>query len=357
MLDKSSDIEKNCNPGVTVYVPAFNAEATIKEALDSILAQTYRNFDVVVINDGSTDQTRKIILEYEKTKKVRLINHTVNKGVAKIYNEIYKICTSEFICIYHADDTYEPQILEKSVAVLKADKELGICFALSSSFMKHIPDEFKKSNSRVIKFNKKNLFLALMKYYNFLVAPTACIRTSVIKECDLKMGKTELLPKLVQGDSGCDLQMWLDLGDLSGLAVINEPLINWKQHQGQLSRTTKKGLKTVSDFVNVIEYNIEKKYLDYIPTESRRYFELIKFKELNIAALNGFLDFDEDAYAKNILSAAQVLKGIKFSFLNNRWARKKIVKYILFHYLLRICRFISHRWALNYVKIKFFAEF
>ncbi|MDC3090367.1 glycosyltransferase family 2 protein [Paracoccaceae bacterium] len=357
MLNQTLDIQKDFKPFVTVYVPAYNAEATIKEALDSILAQTYKNFDIVVINDGSTDRTREIILEYKKTKKVRLINHVVNRGVTKIYNEIYKICGSEFICIYHADDTYDPKILEKSVAVLRANKELGICFALSSHSMAHVPDEFKQSNSNVIKFNKQKLFLALMKYYNFLVTPTACIRTSVIKACNIKMGKEELLPKLVQGDSGCDLQMWLDLGDFSGLAVINEPLINWRQHQGQLSRTTKKGLKTVSDFVNVIEYNIENKYLDHIPKDSRKFFELIKFKELNIAALNGLLDFDEEAYDKSISSAMKALKNIKFSFLYNRWARKKILKYVLFHYFLRSCRFISHRLALNYIKIKYFADF
>lgn len=91
-----------------------------------------------------------------------------------------------------------------------------------------------------------------------MLPPTACMRTSVIRVCNIKMGKAELLPKLVQGFSGCDLQMWLDIGEFSVLAVVNEPLINLRQHKVQLSRTTKKGIKTVLDFVNFIEYNVEK---------------------------------------------------------------------------------------------------
>lgn len=357
MLKNTPNINSDFAPFVTVYMPAYNAVATIREALDSILNQTYENFEIVVINDGSTDDTSKIISEYKRANKITAIDHMTNKGIAATYNEIYDICKSDFICIYHADDVYKPQILEKSVAVLKGDKDIGICFSLSSGLQKHAPDNFRQSNSDIVIFNKQKLFLALMKYYNFIVCPTACIRTSTIKSVNLKWGKIDLSPRLVQGDSGTDLQMWLDLASISNLAIINEPLINWRQHPDQMSRTTKKGLKTVSDFVNVIEYNIDNRYVQDIPIHAKENFNLIKFKEINIAALNAFLDFDEKSYLSNISAAQIILGDMNYSYIFDGWARKKIFKYVIFHYFLRGCYVFKHHRFMKKLKSKYFSEF
>ena len=108
-LDKRNmpkDQTVNYPAKVSIYIPAFNAEDTIKEALDSIIRQSYSNIEIIVIDDGSTDNTKNILSDYEKKNLIKLITHKKNMGIQDTYNEIYSIVESKFFCIYHADDTY-----------------------------------------------------------------------------------------------------------------------------------------------------------------------------------------------------------------------------------------------------------
>ena len=352
-----SDETVNHFSKVSVYMPAFNAEGTIKDALDSIIAQSYKNIEITVIDDGSTDNTKNILLDYTKKNLIKLITHKNNLGIQDTYNEIYSIVESKFFCIYHADDTYEPNIVEYEVNVLKNNTNVSAVFSLSSSNLNVVPNELKNEKLDYIIFDKKKLFLLLMKYYNFIACPTACFRTDIVKKIGIKWGNLDVKPKLVQGHSGEDLQMWLELVEKNPIAIIPRPLFHWRKHADQMSNTVKSGLKTTSDFIHVMEYHIDKNYVTDIPKNTTRDFNFIRYKEFNIAALNSILLNDNKKYRENILNAKKCVKGYGIDFIFDSWIRRKYVKFFILHNIIIISYFFNNKITLEVINKKYFLEY
>lgn len=102
------------NPKVTVIIPAYNAEKYIEKCLDSVLVQSYQDFEILVINDGSSDGTGKILESYAKKypEKIRYIEQK-NMGVAKTRNKAVKMAKGEFIAFIDNDDFIDRDYLEK----------------------------------------------------------------------------------------------------------------------------------------------------------------------------------------------------------------------------------------------------
>lgn len=97
----------------SIIVPVYNMEDHIVECIESIRAQNYRNYEIIIINDGSTDKTLKICLQYEeKDKKIIVINQN-NSGVSKSRNEGIKRASGEYIIFIDGDDKILPNTLDK----------------------------------------------------------------------------------------------------------------------------------------------------------------------------------------------------------------------------------------------------
>ncbi|MBU2257991.1 MAG: glycosyltransferase family 2 protein, partial [Candidatus Omnitrophica bacterium] len=84
---------------VTLYIPCFDAERTIKECLDSVIAQTYPINEIIIIDDGCQDKTMDIVSKYP----VRVIKHDRNKGLAVARNTAFKECRNDFVAALDAD--------------------------------------------------------------------------------------------------------------------------------------------------------------------------------------------------------------------------------------------------------------
>lgn len=103
---------------VSVIVPVYNAAATLKSSLDSIKAQTFRDFEVVFVDDCSTDCTPDILNDFVRNSGIpcKLLRQDVNCGVAAARNRALDSASGEFVAFVDADDTVNPQTLEKAVA-------------------------------------------------------------------------------------------------------------------------------------------------------------------------------------------------------------------------------------------------
>ncbi|MCD6063832.1 MAG: glycosyltransferase family 2 protein [Flavipsychrobacter sp.] len=108
----------NEHPLVTVLMPAYNAGPYIGEAIDSVLQQTYRDFELLVINDGSKDDTAKILESY--TDPRMKVVHQENMGLVRTLNKGLAIAKGEFIARFDADDVCYPERLEEQMAFLQA---------------------------------------------------------------------------------------------------------------------------------------------------------------------------------------------------------------------------------------------
>lgn len=112
----------------SVLIPAYNAEAYLEECLDSVLAQTHRNLQVVVIDDGSTDGTAEILDRYAAKDRRLEVVHRENCGVATTRLELFRMAKGKYINFVDADDTVEPEMARVMIGVLeKTGADIAVC--------------------------------------------------------------------------------------------------------------------------------------------------------------------------------------------------------------------------------------
>ncbi len=110
---------------VTIVIPCYNDGKYIDEAVDSILAQTYRDFEIIIVNDGSTDAFTNDLLKNYNKPKTRVL-HKSNGHLSSARNHGIKHSKAEYILPFDADDIFEPSYLEKAVKILDENPEIGV---------------------------------------------------------------------------------------------------------------------------------------------------------------------------------------------------------------------------------------
>lgn len=171
---------------VSVCVCAYNAEQTISRTIESLLAQTYSNFEIVVINDGSTDETRAIVERYQQKADGRIVLKSIpNGGLANARNEALRLCTGDFYINLDADDYLEPDTFEKAIAVMQADPETDICFYGYKDFdedgvlLSSYADEMHYPDEPLTGFEA---FVLRLRRYIWICQGNAVYRMSLIRE-------------------------------------------------------------------------------------------------------------------------------------------------------------------------------
>lgn len=117
-------------PEVSVIIPCYNQGNFVDNAVESVLAQTFRNFEIIIVNDGSTDEvTNRLLSDYSKPK-TRVI-HTDNQGVAMARNIGIREARGKYVLPLDADDRIAPAYLAKGLAVLESNPQIGIVYCLA----------------------------------------------------------------------------------------------------------------------------------------------------------------------------------------------------------------------------------
>ena len=111
---------------ISVVIPTYQAAATIKDAIASVLAQTFTDFEIVVVNDGSLDETKSIV-ETISDERVCLLTHPTNKGAAAARNTGIRAAHGELVAFLDADDLWLPEKLSKQVLLMEEHPEYGGC--------------------------------------------------------------------------------------------------------------------------------------------------------------------------------------------------------------------------------------
>ena len=105
---------------VSIIMPAYNAEKYIAEAIESVLKQTYRNWELIIVNDCSIDATEQIVKKYqEQDQRIRLCSLIKNKGVANARNTAIKNAVGRYLAFLDSDDMWLPEKLEKQIGFMK----------------------------------------------------------------------------------------------------------------------------------------------------------------------------------------------------------------------------------------------
>jgi glycosyltransferase involved in cell wall biosynthesis len=136
----------------SVILPVYNAKETIGSTVNSVLKQTYRNFELIIINDGSVDASYEIISHY-LDKRIRILNNSSNLGVAESRNIAIRSAKGKYISFIDSDDTWTPDKLEVQYRASQQERDATVIF--SNYFIK----KYDKVYDANIKFSSERKFL------------------------------------------------------------------------------------------------------------------------------------------------------------------------------------------------------
>jgi len=119
------------SPRVSVIIPVFNSAAFVAEAIESVFAQTYHDYEIIVADDGSSDNSLDVLKQFEDRVTILPLPH---RGVCATRNEAVRHSHGEFIALLDADDIWEPRKLELQVAYLDQHPEYALVYAYSTNF-------------------------------------------------------------------------------------------------------------------------------------------------------------------------------------------------------------------------------
>lgn len=233
------------NPKITVLMAVHNEELHLAEAISSILNQTFKDFELIIINDASTDSSQKILNSFTD-KRIKIITNKQNMGLTKSLNKGIRLAVGKYIARMDGDDIAQPERLTKQIAFLNTHPNHG---AVSTRYI------LINDNGQFIK--KKNIPLnheTIMQYlyvYNPICHPSAMIR----KECFEKLGLYNENYIVSQ-----DYDLWFRVSSEYKLANLPDYLIfvRYDDENRLGAKKTKKQTKLAND---IRSYYIEKHLL------------------------------------------------------------------------------------------------
>ncbi len=205
---------------ITVLMPVYNGEKFLREAIESVLNQTYEDFEFLIINDASTDSSRDIIGSYDDPR-IRLIDNEKNMGVTASLNKGLKLAQGTYIARMDADDISLPQRLEKQLACIAEHKNTG----LVTSWYDIINDRGETVSTHRPDFEYEDIYYTLT-FYNCLGHSTAFYDSKLV----LKLGG---YPSYKRAQ---DYALWFKLSRAARVEIIKEVLVKWRKQETNISQ-------------------------------------------------------------------------------------------------------------------------
>lgn len=211
----------NENPLVSVIIPTYNRAQTIIRSIRSVLNQSYQNYEIIVVDDGSTDNTEEVIMKMN-SQKIKYIKHSHNKGAAAARNTGIKAAKGEYIAFQDSDDEWHPDKLKKQVEIIiKLPNDVGIIYT----------DMWRVKNNKKYYFSSPHIipedgivyYKALDDYLEGIGLQTTIIRN----KCFCELGFfDENFPRLI------DYEIFVRFSKKYKFCHIKEPLVTYYYTDG-----------------------------------------------------------------------------------------------------------------------------
>jgi glycosyltransferase involved in cell wall biosynthesis len=203
---------------VTVLMPAYNAASFLREAIESILKQTYSDFEFIIINDGSSDETENVILSYTD-KRIRYFKNETNLGIIQTLNKGISLARGKFIARMDADDISLPDRLKEQVALMSQHTEMIVC---GCDYLIMTGSELKRSRED----NDSDYKKATLLFATCFAHPTVMIR-NIFQKTDIRYDGNFIHAE--------DYKLWTDLAFEGTFGNVAKPLFKYRAHSGQIS--------------------------------------------------------------------------------------------------------------------------
>jgi len=245
---------KKLNVAVTVLMPAYNAEKHLEAAIESILDQTFKDFEFLVIDDGSKDKTWKIIQEYAKTdKRIIPIRNDKNLKLAGVFNQGVHLAHGEYIARMDSDDWSYPTRLEKQFKFMENNPEVVIV----GSSVDICHENLEKIYTRNYGANDSEIRKKIFRYSPFC-HPAVMVRKNPLQSCG------GYNPLLILGE---DYDIYFRLGKKGKFANLPETLMKLRLHDYSTFRQNLKLVQRNTLYVRlkaVVEYEYKMSFIDKI---------------------------------------------------------------------------------------------
>ena len=166
-------------PRLSVCLPTYNGEAYVAEAVQSVLQQSYADFEIVAVDDGSSDRTLELLQAFTDPR-IRLYQNPHQRGIPGNWNEAVELARGEFVCLFHQDDVMLPENLECKVQLLSADETVGFVHSAVETLVEEsAPRSFAdwvEDGMEDTVFDGLEYFRTLLLNGNRVCAPTVLAR-------------------------------------------------------------------------------------------------------------------------------------------------------------------------------------
>ena len=253
---------------ISVVLPVYNAEETVAEAIDSILQQTFMDFELIIINDGSIDNSEEIILSYSD-ERIRYYSNGENRGLIYSLNRGLRLAKGKYIARMDADDISLPERFEKQVRIMEDKPHVIVCGTLVKYFGStkcRLPFTAYEDSG----LNKEKLLLGCC-----FAHPTVMIRRQILVDTGIVYHDDYLHAE--------DYKMWIDLAAHGDFYNIQEVLLKYRLSATQISQNS--NLSQIEYSIKCrreyIEKNIGKNYIEHPITLKtiRETYQYMKFNK------------------------------------------------------------------------------
>ncbi len=301
----------NIKPKVSVIIPCYNYADFLKLCLESVLNQTFQDFEIIVVDDYSTDHTVEVVFSY-KDPRIRYIRHEKNLGPSAAFNTGINLSQGKYITIIGADDIMKPENLSEKIKILENYPNISLVHSNAEIIdeTNQIIGLARKGNIPNKVQREERLFDRLL-YGNFIIASSVVVR----RECYQKVGFYDTNLRYAE-----DWDMWLRMATYYEFAYIDTPLIRYRLHMKSLRHShyiDNKDLSTMEAVINKIfeSFNLERKGYSYEQVYWHNYFRLLNnklgilsFRQILKLYLKGLSQYPKYfLYLKNIRFIAKVI--------------------------------------------------
>lgn len=320
----------------SIIIPCYNIEKYISKTLESVLKQTFQNFEIVLIDDGSKDNTGKILDDYSKKDKRIKVIHKINEGVSQARNVGIENAVGEYVYFLDGDDLIENNLLEKANEVFKNNKVEIFSFGFNMIYENgEIKRKYssEKYNSQIIKSKE---FLSL--FFNKIIGQNMC---SFIVKREVIQDKIFFTKGLERGED-LEFQIKMLLGN-NFVYYDKTPFFKYVSRDGSVVQSKVKlnifnFLEVLENFRKEIEDKKLKKDLEY-------FFVTYYFYILKEMALKGYTEEVYQQAIQMLKKYEYILGTLQFEFSKN-YVKMKILK-ILYKLNIKFLLFILNKTIKN----------
>lgn len=220
--------ETMATPVVSIVIPAYNHAPYVAETIESVLRQTYNQWELIIIDDGSTDETPAIIQGY-RDPRIRTFRHD-NRGLSATLNRGVSLARGKYFAFLPSDDVYEPDKLTVQVEVLEKNPTVGVVFSRQTVIDAQgqpSPETHVQSWFEVSFTTKEEIFPALFER-DFLSTPTHLLRM----ECFARVGLFDESLVTTQ-----DYDLWLRILRYYDIRLLPQALVRMRWHEHNQTRS------------------------------------------------------------------------------------------------------------------------